>query len=66
VHTIDTVFLIATPVVALAFVLSLALLEIRLRKTVHTTAPDNESSSHATGLVDAIVTSEEPLANFNA
>ncbi len=66
VHTIDTVFLIATPVVALAFVLSLALPEIRLRKTVHTTAPDNESSSHATGLVDAIVTSEEPLANFNA
>ena len=38
VHTIDTVFLIATPVVALAFLLSLALPEIRLRKTVHTTA----------------------------
>ncbi len=43
VHTIDTVFLIATPVVALAFVLSLALPEIRLRKTVHTTAPDNDA-----------------------
>ncbi|MGO9582505.1 MAG: MDR family MFS transporter [Acidimicrobiales bacterium] len=35
VHTIDTVFLIATPVVAVAFFLSLALPEIRLRKTVH-------------------------------
>jgi len=38
VHTIDTVFLIATPVVALAFLLSLALPEIRLRKTVQTDA----------------------------
>ncbi|MGA3354619.1 MAG: MDR family MFS transporter [Acidimicrobiales bacterium] len=35
VHTIDTVFLIATPVVAVAFVLSLILPEIRLRKSVH-------------------------------
>jgi len=38
VHTIDTVFLIATPVVALAFLLSLALPEIRLRKTVHSSS----------------------------
>jgi MFS family permease len=35
VHTIDTVFLIATPVIALGFLLSLALPEIRLRKTIH-------------------------------
>ncbi len=35
VHTIDTVFLIATPVVAVAFLLSFALPEIRLRKSVH-------------------------------
>ena len=36
VHTIDTVFLMATPVVAIAFLLSLVLPEIRLRRTVHT------------------------------
>ena len=35
VHTIDTVFLIATPVVAIAFLLSLVLPEIRLRQSVH-------------------------------
>ncbi len=38
VHTIDTVFLIAAPVVAVAFLLSLALPEIRLRKTVRSDA----------------------------
>jgi EmrB/QacA subfamily drug resistance transporter len=36
VHTIDTVFLIATPVVAAAFLFALVLPEIRLRQTVHT------------------------------
>lgn len=34
VHTIDTLFLIATPIVALSFLLALVLPEIRLRKTV--------------------------------
>jgi MFS family permease len=43
VHTIDTVFLIATPVVAVAFVLSFVLPEIRLRKTVHTEAVSLET-----------------------
>jgi EmrB/QacA subfamily drug resistance transporter len=38
VHTIDTVFLIATPVAAIGFVLSWVLPEIRLRTTVHSGA----------------------------
>jgi EmrB/QacA subfamily drug resistance transporter len=43
VHTIDTVFLIATPVAAIGFLLSLVLPEIRLRTTVHSaSAPDAE------------------------
>jgi predicted MFS family arabinose efflux permease len=46
VHTLDTVFLIATPVIAVAFVLSLALPELRLRSTVHSdtrpAATDND------------------------
>ncbi len=42
-HAIDTVFLIASPVVAVAFILSLMLREIRLRKTVHTEAASAES-----------------------
>ena len=65
VHTIDTVFLIATPVVALAFVLSLALPEIRLRKTVHTVAPEHGASSHTSESVEAIVSSGKPSPNFN-
>ena len=55
VHTIDTVFLIATPVVALAFVLSLALPEIRLRKTVHTSVPEHGTQSHMTEAGGAVV-----------
>ncbi|MFZ2057949.1 MAG: MDR family MFS transporter [Acidimicrobiales bacterium] len=59
VHTIDTVFLIATPVVAVAFLLSLALPEIRLRKTVHTDAgpagAGHASSSGSIEPVEAIV-----------
>ena len=59
VHTIDTVFLIATPVVAVAFLLSLALPEIRLRKTVHTDArpagAGHASSSGSIESVEAIV-----------
>ncbi|MGA2529261.1 MAG: MDR family MFS transporter [Acidimicrobiales bacterium] len=43
VHTIDTVFLIATPVVAIAFVLSLLLPEIRLRKSVRDEAASEAS-----------------------
>jgi len=39
VHTIDTVFRVATPVVLLAFVFSLFLPEIRLRATVRGQAP---------------------------
>ena len=54
-HTIDTVFLIATPVVALAFVLSLALPEIRLRKTVHTSVPEHGTQSHMTEAGGAVV-----------
>jgi len=43
VHTIDTVFLIATPVAAIGFLLSLVLPEIRLRTTVHSgAAPEAE------------------------
>jgi hypothetical protein len=64
VHTIDTVFLIATPVVALAFLLSLALPEIRLRKTVHTVGADGASSS-STESGGAIVLSGEPSPTFN-
>jgi EmrB/QacA subfamily drug resistance transporter len=59
VHTIDTVFLIATPVVAVAFLLSLALPEIRLRKTVHTDAgpagAGHASSSGSIEPVEAVV-----------
>jgi len=63
VHTIDTVFLIATPVVALAFVLSLALPEIRLRKTVHTVEADHGAPSTST--VEAIARPGEPSPIFN-
>ena len=46
VHTIDTVFLIATPVAAIGFLLSLVLPEIRLRTTVHSAAaPTPERAS---------------------
>ena len=55
VHTIDTVFLIATPVVALAFVLSLALPEIRLRKTVHTSVPEHGAQPHLPEAGGAVV-----------
>jgi EmrB/QacA subfamily drug resistance transporter len=56
VHTIDTVFLIATPVVALAFFLSLALPEIRLRKTVHTDARSaGTEPSGPSGSMEAVV-----------
>ncbi len=49
VHTIDTVFLIATPVTAIAFILSLVLPEIRLRTTVHSVAgPDAAHSPSET------------------
>jgi len=65
VHTIDTVFLIATPVVALAFLLSLALPEIRLRTTVHTAASDPGASSQSSGSVEAIAISAEPAPAFN-
>jgi EmrB/QacA subfamily drug resistance transporter len=36
VHSIDTVFMVATPIVALAFIAALALPEIKLRSTVKT------------------------------
>jgi predicted MFS family arabinose efflux permease len=59
VHTIDTVFLIATPVVAVAFLLSLILPEIRLRKSVYGEAPSGSlevaSSSGAITPAEAIV-----------
>jgi len=64
VHTIDTVFLIATPVVALAFLLSLALPEIRLRKTVHTSSTDQGASPATTGSVEAIVVPGGPSPIF--
>ena len=54
VHTIDTVFLIATPVVAVAFLLSLALPEIRLRKTVHTDiAPAGAGPGSSSGSIES-------------
>ncbi len=64
VHTIDTVFLIATPVVAIAFFLSLALPEIRLRKTVHTVGAEHGTSSGSTEPVQATVLSGEPSPSF--
>jgi EmrB/QacA subfamily drug resistance transporter len=56
VHTIDTVFLIATPVVALAFLLSLALPEIRLRKSIHggAGAGEGEPASLTVEAIEAI------------
>ncbi len=47
VHTIDTVFLIAVPVVAVAFVLALFLPEIRLRKTVGSGSGSQETEQGA-------------------
>jgi Na+/melibiose symporter-like transporter len=58
VHTLDTVFLIATPVIAVAFVLSLALPELRLRSTVHSdtrpAATDNDSSTGQGAAAEAL------------
>ena len=64
VRTIDTVFLIATPVVAIAFFLSLALPEIRLRKTVHTAGAEHGPSSGSTEPVAATVLPGEPSPSF--
>ncbi len=64
VHTIDTVFLIATPVVAIAFFLSLALPEIRLRKTVHTVGTGHGASSGSTEPAQATVLPGEPSPTF--
>ncbi len=64
VHTIDTVFLIATPVVAVAFFLSLALPEIRLRRTVHTTVNEHSPSSAAPESAETIVLSGRPSPTF--
>jgi EmrB/QacA subfamily drug resistance transporter len=64
VHTIDTVFLIATPVVALAFFLSLALPEIRLRKTVHTVVSEHGASSATAESGETIVLSGRPSPTF--
>ena len=47
VHTIDTVFLIAVPVVAVAFLLSLFLPEIRLRKTVGSGSTSEQGTSQS-------------------
>jgi EmrB/QacA subfamily drug resistance transporter len=46
VHTIQTVFLIAVPVAAVAFVLSWLLPDIELRKTVRTADPGKELGMH--------------------
>jgi len=47
VHTIDTVFLIAVPVVAVAFLLALFLPEIRLRKTVGSGSRSEQGTSQS-------------------
>jgi hypothetical protein len=44
VHSIDDVFLVATPIVALAFIFALLLPEIRLRATVRTHGKDPEGA----------------------
>jgi DNA-binding MarR family transcriptional regulator len=46
VHTIQTVFLIAVPIAAVAFVLSWLLPDIELRKTVRTADPGKELGMH--------------------
>jgi hypothetical protein len=58
VHTIDTIFLIAAPLVAVAFLLSLALPEIRLRRTVQTedgASPGMHGPTPSSGSVEAAV-----------
>jgi EmrB/QacA subfamily drug resistance transporter len=59
VHTIDTVFRVATPVVLLAFVFALFLPEIRLRATVRGQAPGADAT--AGGGADTIPSTTEAL-----
>jgi EmrB/QacA subfamily drug resistance transporter len=49
VHSIDDVFLVATPIVALAFIFALLLPEIRLRSTVRTHAKDPDGAPDMSG-----------------
>jgi EmrB/QacA subfamily drug resistance transporter len=49
VHSIDTVFVVATPIVALAFICALLLPEIKLRATVRTRSPGGPGDPQAGG-----------------
>jgi hypothetical protein len=49
VHSIDDVFLVATPIVALAFIFALLLPEIRLRSTVRTSGKGADSGTEGPG-----------------
>ena len=51
VHTIQTVFLIAVPIAAVAFALSWLLPDIELRKTVRTADPGKELGMHESRIV---------------
>jgi len=60
VHTIDTIFLIATPIVAIAFVLALMLPEIRLRKTVSSSKSPQSAATPGGGEPEMPGVSESP------
>jgi EmrB/QacA subfamily drug resistance transporter len=54
VHSIDDVFLVATPIVALAFVFALLLPEIRLRATVRSSTRQADDDSPGSGVAPAV------------
>jgi len=54
VHTIDTVFLVAVPIVAVALLFTLFLPEHKLRSTVHTSPSQQASSAGEVDGVDAV------------
>ena len=63
VHTIDTVFLVAVPVTAAAFLCALALPEIKLRSTVHSAGGAKRGHDAAAGKEGEPAAAEATLPN---